>query len=690
MSWGAALSTGGRRRGLRRRPPLPRVEPGTDVGSYIVEEQLGSGGFGTVYLARRGEQRYAVKLVPLAQVGEWGVREVLALSRVRHPNVAGLHGFWRWPDSVPRFLVVAMQYVRGRRLDEWAREENPSALQVVRLVLSLARALEAVHRAKVLHLDMKPANILVREVDGEPVLVDFGVSGWEESTGMTGYVVPLGTYNYRSPESWDFQSRLGQQPGARYRPTPADDLYALGVVLYFLLTDRVPFAVDLPEDAMAVRTQPPVPPHVHNARVPLELSQLCLRLLEKRPEARLGTLELRQQAEPLLERRGAQWEQPLCEAFSVYNQTTRPQPRVDELEVWVRSQQLREQWPRRGKRPPPEGVESSPARIEPAPAAMLPEPEAPRSEALPEPPVPVLTPAAGGSAEPDVLAQPAPVSQVASPAAPAQALPHVEAQVPVAPAEALPKLPFTLRRAALLAAGLGLVATLSVRVWLQAGSAQPLAPAAPVGEPVGWALLLPTWGNGWKLAPPLKPPEAEPVAPAVAPEKEEASVKTPQQQKPQRASAVKKAAAATICTTIACAGPQVLPPPPEPKPCPPGALEAMAQFGIKPGDREDASFRLGTGGDESWIKVKAGWTQVLTGGWKELPGGTLLEGELFLSDRVYGRFTQALTPDGKTYPVCVELYESGGHRGNDRRDNGKGTTAEMHTAVDVRAVNGFK
>jgi serine/threonine-protein kinase len=174
-----------------------------------------------------------------------------------------------------------MQYVRGRQLDEWAREENPSALQVLRLVLSLARALEAVHQARVVHLDVKPSNILVGQEDGEPVLVDFGVSGWEESSGMTGYVLPPGTPSHRSPEAWRFQhERLGQ-PGARYRPTPADDLYALGVVLYFLLTDRVPFYVDLPESALAVVTQPPVPPHERNARVPLELSQLCLRLLDK-------------------------------------------------------------------------------------------------------------------------------------------------------------------------------------------------------------------------------------------------------------------------------------------------------------------------------------------------------------------------------------------------------------------------
>jgi serine/threonine protein kinase len=78
---------------MRRKPPVAQVGPGTDVGTYVVEERLGSGGFGTVFLARRGEQRYAVKLVSLSAVGEWGVREVLALSRVNHPNVAGLRGF---------------------------------------------------------------------------------------------------------------------------------------------------------------------------------------------------------------------------------------------------------------------------------------------------------------------------------------------------------------------------------------------------------------------------------------------------------------------------------------------------------------------------------------------------------------------------------------------------------------------
>jgi serine/threonine-protein kinase len=179
------------------------------------------------------------------------------------------------------------------------------------------------------------------------------------------------------------------------------------------------------------------------------------------------------------------------------------------------------------------------------------------------------------------------------------------------------------------------------------------------------------------------------MAPALAPAKEEASVKNPQQQKPQRLGAVKKAAVVGACTTIACASPQVLPPPPEPKPCPPGAVETMAKFGIDVGDRGGATFHVPFA-NPSWIKVSPGWTQVLTGGWKDLPGGTLLVGELFLGERVYGRFTQARTPEGKTYPVCVELYEDGGPRGNDRRDDGKGLTAEMHSSVDVVAVNGFK
>jgi len=680
MSQEAAQSTGGaRRRRSRRREPAPRVEPGTEIGSYTLERRLGAGSFGTVYLARRSEQRYAVKLVSLKEVGEWGVREVVALSRVSHPNVAGLRGFWRWPDSAPRFLVVVMRYVHGRQLDEWAQEENPSPLRVLELVLGLARGLEAVHRAGVVHLDVKPANILVGQEDGQPVLVDFGVSGWEDNSEMTGYAVPPGTLSHRSPESWRFQQQRDKPPGALYRPTPADDMYALGVVLYFLLTDRVPFDVEL-ESARPVVTQPPVPPHERNARVPLELSQLCLSLLDKQPQTRLGASALQQQAGPLLAQRGALWESPLFEAYSVHNETTRPGPHADETHVWLESQRQRQLRPRRGKRPPRHEADSAWTEPEPAPSGARVEPQA----------APFASPVAPGPAlsmvEREEANSPGAAPLLAS-AGQALGQPSLRPSVQSARGRPAPN-----RRTAIWA-GLGLTAIAGVLgLLLSLRASRPATPSPPAMPPAGWAPALPTWQSGWKVAPPLKPPEAEPLAPTLAPEKEEASVNRPPQHKPQRLKAAKQAAVLGCATLTACASPQLLPaaPPPEPRPCPAGAVEAMAKFGIEVGDRDDATFKLSRKEDDSWIQVRPGWTQVRTMGWEDMPADTLLGGELIVAERVYVRFTQARTPDGKTFPVCFELYENGGPRGNDLREGTQGPTAEMFTNVDIKAVSGFK
>ncbi|HYH96820.1 serine/threonine-protein kinase [Hyalangium sp.] len=271
MSQGVALSAAPKRRG-RRRPKVAEVGPGTDVGSYMVEAPLGSGGFGTVFRARRGGQLYALKVLSLAEVGPSAIREVLALSRVHHRHVVGLHGFWQWPDQQPQCLVVVMEYVQGRQLDVWAGTENPSALGVLRLVLGVARALEAVHSARLVHCDVKEANIVVREEDGEPVLVDFGVSAGQQSSPGEGGGLPPGTPDYRSPEAWRFWRAKSWAQGERYQPTPADDLYALGVVLYWLLTEVWPFDTSDAEGIEEVLRRAPKPPHERNPRVRLNCS----------------------------------------------------------------------------------------------------------------------------------------------------------------------------------------------------------------------------------------------------------------------------------------------------------------------------------------------------------------------------------------------------------------------------------
>ncbi|HSP81240.1 MAG TPA: serine/threonine-protein kinase [Myxococcaceae bacterium] len=342
-----------------------RPAVGERVDSYHLEEKLGEGGFGSVYRARRGGQPYAVKFLSLVGTDDWGWRELEVLLRLRQVGGVTLEGVGKWPAETPRYLYIAMEYVRGRTLDAWARQENPTARRVAALLVPLARYLEEVHAKGVTLRDVKAENILVRE-DGRPVLVDFGVGTYEGALEVTGWRVP-GTRTHQSPEAIRFM-RQRREEEERYPPTPGDDVWALGVVLYKLLTNALPFqGPNEGELAESILTHRPVPPHERNPRVPRALGELCLRLLEKEPGARLREAKaLGEALEAVLAGADAAWDVPLCEAYAPDNVTTaRSSSFPLELEAEVaRMERLRGYAPRRGPRPPAResSSESSPRR----------------------------------------------------------------------------------------------------------------------------------------------------------------------------------------------------------------------------------------------------------------------------------------------------------------------------------------
>jgi hypothetical protein len=608
----------------REKGRVAEVSPGTDVGGYTVEAPLGEGGFGTVFRARRGGVLYALKLLPLEEVGDWGLRELLNLAKVQHPNVVRLLGHGQWPDKAPRYFVLIMEYVPGRRLDVWASAENPSAREAVRKVLGLAQGLAAIHAAKVVHRDVKEANTLVHEDTGEVVLVDLGVGGDEEAGFRTGGLLPPGTPDYRSPEAWRFERENQGVAGAHYRPRPSDDMYAVGVVLYWLVTNRKPFRAEGKKGVDAVLTEAPKPPHVLNPRVPVELSELCLRLLAKKPEERpADAQQLCTALTALLERQGAAWEVPLCEAFNEHTVTTRLGPGGDEVAHYLKAAREAEARPRRGVRPlvrvegePPERPVSRAGRISWRVVMGL-----------------ILTVMVGGGVAGFWGASPCTVS--------------------------------------------------------------PSPPSAEAtGEPRVWSFedaLEVTWEVGRKVAPPWKPPEAT----SALSEKGEASMKEPQQKRQKGLGPVGKAiTTASACMTFACSGPQVRPAPPA-EPCPPGAVEAMAELDIDIGDKEDALFTLGRGGD--LISVREGWTSVeVLSPLGDLPALSILKGRLlFGSERVYGRFTQAQEIKegggaGRSWPVCFELLDRRSERGMELESGSTADIAKVWNSAEVRAVDRFK
>lgn len=310
--------------------PWPGLAPGTVVAGFTIEGLLATGSFGTVYKARRDGRPFAIKLVSLAPRGN---REVEALRRMRHPNVVGFHGYGLWPEEQPHSLVLALELVEGLPLDQWVQEVNPTALDLVgRVLLPLALTLADVHALGVVHRDVKEANILVRQSDGLPVLVDFGAAGIEGAPRLTQWLPP-GTAEYRSPETLRFAREWEGEP---YPVGPGEDLWALGVVTYILLTRTLPFG-DRHDPGMvrAILEKTPRAPDERNPRVPPALSELCMRMLEKEPEDRYADARtLAEALSTVWSQADRSWRVPLFP--EVRRQETPAMPPVPALETSTR------------------------------------------------------------------------------------------------------------------------------------------------------------------------------------------------------------------------------------------------------------------------------------------------------------------------------------------------------------------
>ena len=267
--------------GQRGTGPLgPLLEPGARVAGFVIEGPLASGGGGFVYRARRDGRLFALKLLRMTSRDD---REMDALRRVHHPNVVEFQGCGFWPDEAPRFQVLALEYVRGRPLEVWADEENPSALELVhQFLLPFTLTLAQVHDSGVVHRDVKESNILIRDGDRQPVLVDFGAACYEGARRLTPRLPP-GTPEYRSP---DVLRSARDWTGEPLPMSPSDDLWALGVTLYWLLTRTMPFGDRNGPLTRAILHQEPLAPQLLNPRVPHSLGEVCTRLLAKNPKER--------------------------------------------------------------------------------------------------------------------------------------------------------------------------------------------------------------------------------------------------------------------------------------------------------------------------------------------------------------------------------------------------------------------
>jgi serine/threonine-protein kinase len=255
-----------------------------EIPGYQVDGVIGRGGMGIVYKALhlRLNRTVALKML-LAGVYAGGherqrfLREAEAVAALRHPNVVQIYDMGEH-DGRPYFT---MELVEGGNLKEKVAGTPQPAAWAASLTATLAGAVHLAHQSGIVHRDLKPANVLLT-ADGTPKVTDFGLaSRLEDKEGLTLHGVLVGTPSYMAPEqARSDKSAIG----------PATDVYALGAILYEMLTGRPPFRADTATATLRqVMDEEPASPTGLNSRVPRDLETICLKCLQKGPSERYAS-----------------------------------------------------------------------------------------------------------------------------------------------------------------------------------------------------------------------------------------------------------------------------------------------------------------------------------------------------------------------------------------------------------------
>ncbi|MFL5347499.1 MAG: serine/threonine protein kinase [Hyalangium sp.] len=621
------------------------LTPDMMVGPFRIQARLGAGGFGAVFRVECGGELYALKFAvhgpeseDLNRTDARARRELACLLLVSHPNVVRVWAHGRWPHPRTGYHYIVMDYVEGATLSEWVKRTRPPLRQVLRLFDTLALTLDALHLQGLHHRDLKGSNILVRQRDGEPVLVDFGAGEHVAvSAPLTEGPLPPGTPHLRTPEAVRFHREQYADPHARYPFQPSDDLYALGCTLYEVLTGAPAFPPTLPREVLTslIEKEMPPSPAVLNPRVPPAMAELVLRLLAKRPEERPESgRALHEQLQAVLRDETPTLDMPLVAGADAVTTEGMGGPAVtSSADDPERPLSGRVDWG--GRLAPTSQSEAS------APTVLAERASPDRSKPLRRIGLPavalVLVAAVGlglwrGASTPRAPG-PRPEPPVATLAPP--------------PSSTLPEPPRMARAED---------ASSPAEMTNPSGDAEPRALASRSAEagPRARAELPPSppqsKGSFMRTKPPAKNPSPRPE-----PEK-------PRSPGSSVASPLAGVVAACVLTGgCAASEPLVRSGPPPLQQCPPGAKEAIESLGLESMDslsvlmpgappkhaRYEDEVVATEGRHEVTVRLLKRGDDVLY--------GSVVVGDFFLTDRLYARFVELRLPDGRRYPWCGYL-----------------------------------
>ena len=256
------------------------------AGRYEIIEELGVGGMGRVFRAfdKKMEEEVALKLIKPEiaanpRIVERFRNEIKIARSITHKNVCRMHDL----NEVGQTLYLTMEYVRGEDLKSLIRRTKHLAPgTAVSIGLQIAGGLAEAHKLGIVHRDLKPQNIMI-DKEGNAKIMDFGIARSLQTGGLTGENAIIGTPEYMSPEQVEGRGT-----------DPRSDIYALGVILFEMLTGRVPFESDTALGvALKQKTEPPPDPRTIDPRIGEDLGLLVLRCLDKSKETRVqSALEL--------------------------------------------------------------------------------------------------------------------------------------------------------------------------------------------------------------------------------------------------------------------------------------------------------------------------------------------------------------------------------------------------------------